>query len=162
TVFRVDIPLSIPSAQISQQPDCQDAAPVPDYDFSGKTILLVEDHQLNILVARKLLEFKHAAVVVAENGQLGLDAFTGAAEGGFDAVLMDIRMPVMDGLSCARRIRALESPWAKRVPIIAMSANAFDEDRQKSAQAGMNAHLSKPIDGELLYRTLYSYFEKED
>ncbi|MEG2119869.1 MAG: response regulator, partial [Pseudoflavonifractor sp.] len=111
------------------------------------------DHPLNIMVAKKLLEFKNATIDVAENGQIGLDKFSAAPER-YDAVLMDIRMPVMDGLECAEAIRTLSSPWAKAVPIIAMSANAFDEDVVKSEHAGMNAHLAKPIEAELLYRTL--------
>ncbi|MEG1579515.1 MAG: response regulator, partial [Oscillospiraceae bacterium] len=77
-----------------------------------------------------------------------------AAPETYDAILMDIRMPVMDGLEAAAAIRKLDSPWAKQVPIIAMSANAFDEDVIKSKNVGMNAHLAKPIEAELLYKTL--------
>ncbi|MEG2199460.1 MAG: response regulator, partial [Anaerovorax sp.] len=124
------------------------------YDFSGKKILLVEDHQLNIMIARKLLEFKNALVHVAENGKIGLELFATAPEHTYDVVLMDIRMPVMDGLQCAAQIRSLDSPWAKKVPIIAMSANAFDEDVMKSKNAGMDAHIAKPIEAELLYQTI--------
>ncbi|MEG1873357.1 MAG: response regulator, partial [Ruthenibacterium sp.] len=154
TTFRVQIPLGI-SAQ-DRQPRQQIAASnvCRSYDFSGKKILLVEDHQLNVMVARKLLEFKNASVEVAENGQIGLELFATAREHTYDAVLMDIRMPVMDGLQATEGIRSLDSPWAKRVPIIAMSANAFDEDLVKSKNAGMNAHLAKPIDADLLYQTL--------
>ncbi|MEG2087989.1 MAG: ATP-binding protein, partial [Angelakisella sp.] len=126
TTFRVQIPLGIP-AQF-QQASCQATAPDIDetYDFSGKMVLLVEDHQLNIMVARNLLEFKNGRVEVAENGQAGLELFAAAAPHYYDAILMDIRMPVMNGLEAAEAIRALDSPWARAVPIIAMSANAFD------------------------------------
>ncbi|MEG0824718.1 MAG: ATP-binding protein [Oscillospiraceae bacterium] len=153
TTFTVKIPLEIPTDS-PEQLFATPCLPPAEYDFTGKRFLLVEDHQLNIMVATKLLEFKHATVDVAENGEIALELFTKAPEGTYDAVLMDIRMPVMDGLEATRRIRGLDSLWAKQVPIIAMSANAFDEDVTKSKQVGMNAHLAKPIDSELLYHTL--------
>lgn len=123
--------------------------------FQGKNILLIEDHPLNIIVAQKMLSSKGCHVVVAENGKMGLDAFLKSNEGEFDAIFMDIRMPVMDGLTCARKIRALVRSDAKKVPIIAMTANAFKEDVDKSIRAGMNGHLAKPIEEDTLFHTLY-------
>ncbi|MEG2529271.1 MAG: PAS domain S-box protein [Anaerovoracaceae bacterium] len=160
TTFRVDIPFEIPEGQAEICLTQWDEGKEVDYDFSGKKILLVEDHELNIIVATKLLEFKNAQVDVAENGQIGFNMFANGPEHNYDAVLMDIRMPIMDGLQCAKKIRRLPGKWAKVVPIIAMSANAFDEDVIKSKKAGMNQHLAKPIDAQLLYRTLYNFFEK--
>ncbi|MEG1895057.1 MAG: response regulator, partial [Oscillospiraceae bacterium] len=123
---------------------------------------LLEDHQLNIMVAKKLLEFKNAKVDVAQNGKIGLDMFAAAPEHTYDAVLMDIRMPVMDGLAAARGIRSLSGNWAKRVPIVAMSANAFDDDVIKSKNAGMDTHLAKPINSELMYETLQQLLTKSE
>ncbi|MEG0998535.1 MAG: ATP-binding protein [Clostridiales bacterium] len=161
TSFYVEIPFGIPPKSPKTE---NNTTPKHSetYDFSGKNILLVEDHHLNIMVAKKLLEFKNAKVTVAENGKIGLETFAAAQECAFDAVLMDIRMPVMDGLESAAAIRSLNSPWAKIVPIIAMSANAFEEDIQKSIDAGMNQHLAKPINVELLYKTLSTLMEKQD
>ena len=88
------------------------------------------------------------------NGKLGLERFAGSKVNTYDAILMDIRMPEMDGLEATERIRALGRPESATIPIIAMSANAFEEDVRKSLNAGMNAHLSKPIDIEALYREL--------
>lgn len=133
------------------------AEPV-EYDFTGKRVLLVEDHMLNIEVAKRLMTAKGMKVEVAENGLAAIESFTLAPLGYFDAILMDIRMPVMDGLTATRAIRQLKKPTAKTVPIIAMSANAFDEDVEKSKAAGMNAHLAKPIEPPILYRTLAEYF----
>ncbi|MEG2407130.1 MAG: response regulator, partial [Clostridiales bacterium] len=160
TSFYVEIPFGIPPKSPKTE---NNTTPKHSetYDFSGKNILLVEDHHLNIMVAKKLLEFKNAKVTVAENGKIGLETFAAAQECAFDAVLMDIRMPVMDGLESAAAIRSLNSPWAKIVPIIAMSANAFEEDIQKSIDAGMNQHLAKPINVELLYKTLSTLMEKQ-
>lgn len=131
------------------------------YDFSYKRILLVEDHILNVEVARRLLQAKGMEVEVAENGLIAIEAFASQPIGYFDAILMDIRMPVMDGLTATRSIRQLRKANAKTIPIIAMSANAFDEDIEKSRLAGMSAHLSKPIEPQLLYDTLAQYLEKE-
>ena len=86
--------------------------------------------------------------------------FEKSSEGYYDAILMDVRMPEMDGLEATKTIRVLERPDAKTVPIIAMTANAFDEDVQRSLQVGMNAHLSKPVEPELLYNTLEEYIKK--
>ena len=91
---------------------------------------------------------------LAENGQIAVDMFSEHAAGYYDAILMDVRMPVMDGLEATRAIRDLDRPDAKSIPIIAMTANAFDEDVKQSLQAGMNAHLSKPVEPERLYETL--------
>lgn len=128
------------------------------FDFTGKRILLVEDHILNVEVARRLLTSKGAEVEVAENGLAAIEIFTTAPTGHFDVILMDIRMPVMDGLTAARSIRQLKKENARSIPIIAMSANAFDEDIEKSRAAGMNGHLAKPIEPQLLYETLQQFF----
>ena len=91
---------------------------------------------------------------LAENGQIALDKFSSHPEGYYDAVLMDMRMPVMGGLEATRAIRALPREDAKKIPIIALTANAFDEDVEKSMMAGLNAHLSKPLQPDLLFETL--------
>ncbi|MEG1176083.1 MAG: ATP-binding protein [Ruthenibacterium sp.] len=154
TVFTVHIPMQTvasPQGKASEENEEEQG----ECDFSGKRILLVEDHPMNILVAQKLLEHRHAMVEVAENGAIALAMFTAMPEYYYDAILMDIRMPVMDGLQATREIRALNGESAKTIPIIAMSANAFDDDLEKSKEAGMNLHLAKPIDAKLLYRALY-------
>lgn len=127
--------------------------------LEGKKVLLCEDHPLNTLVAVKLLEKVGITVVTAENGLIGVNTFADSAENEFNAVLMDIRMPVMDGLEATTKIRALNRQDAKSVPIIAMTANAFAEDRSLSKSAGMNEHLAKPIEPQVLYNTLADYFK---
>ena len=123
-------------------------------DLNGKHILLAEDVEINAEIMKKILEFKGAIADHAANGKICLDMFAKSETGFYDAVLMDVRMPEMDGLEAASEIRKLERPDAKIVPIIALTANAFDEDVQRSLQVGMNAHLSKPVENERLYRTL--------
>lgn len=123
-------------------------------DLSGRRILLAEDVLINAEIMKKLLEIKGANIDNAVNGKIALDMFSQSEQGYYDAVLMDVRMPEMDGLEATKAIRALEHPDAQIIPIIAMTANAFDEDVQRSLQVGMNAHLSKPVEPERLYQTL--------
>ncbi len=127
--------------------------------LEGKKVLLCEDHPLNTLVATKLLEKVGITVVAAENGLIGVNKFAESQENEFAAILMDIRMPIMDGLEATTKIRALNRQDAKSVPIIAMTANAFAEDKSLSKSAGMNEHLSKPIEPQLLYKTLSDYIK---
>lgn len=122
--------------------------------LKDKHILICEDHPLNAEIARRLLEKVGCVVIIAENGQAGVERFSSAAEGTFDAILMDIRMPVMDGITAAKTIRKLNRADAAAIPIIAMTANAYDSDVQQSKEAGMNAHLAKPIDPQTLYETI--------
>ena len=123
-------------------------------DLSGKHILLAEDILINAEIMQEILGMRDMTVDHAENGRIAVEMFAESPTGRYDAVLMDIRMPEMDGLEATRSIRALDHPDAKSVPIIALTANAFDEDVQRSLQAGMNAHLSKPVETEHLYETL--------
>lgn len=125
----------------------------------GRRILLCEDHPMNTKILTKLLAQKEMLVDAAENGQIGLQKFLAAKSGYYDAILMDIRMPVMDGLTATAEIRRSSHPDAKTIPIIAMSANAFLEDAEQSKSAGMNEHLSKPIEPKTLYETLYRYIQ---
>ena len=129
-------------------------------DFTGKKVLLAEDHPLNTLVAKQLLAKKGFTVVHAENGEEALRAFMKSEEEEYDAVLMDIRMPIMDGIEATKKIRDLFRADAKKIPIIAMTANAYDEDRRITKEAGMNAHLAKPIDPQQLFETLDRFINK--
>ncbi|MCI2056384.1 MAG: ATP-binding protein [Oscillibacter sp.] len=130
--------------------------------LNKKRILLCEDHPLNTQIATRLLKKRGMLVECAENGQVAVNRFKQSEIGHFDAILMDIRMPVMDGLMAAKAIRALDRADAKDIPIIAMTANAFDEDVQKSKAAGMNVHLAKPIDPQQMYQTLYDWICGKD
>ncbi|MFZ2755896.1 MAG: transporter substrate-binding domain-containing protein [Atopobiaceae bacterium] len=122
--------------------------------LAGKHVLLCEDHPLNQEIAKSLLEERGMAVDVAEDGREGVEAFGTSPVGGYDAILMDIRMPVMDGYEATRAIRALDRPDAKTVPVIAMTADAFADDVQKAHDAGMDAHVAKPVEPEVLYSAL--------
>ena len=131
-----------------------ESAPKHRAELTGRHILLAEDMMINAEIMKQLLSMKEMKVDHAENGQLVVDMFNASEEDYYDAILMDVRMPVMDGLEATAAIRALERADAKQVPIIAMTANAFDEDVERSLQAGMNAHLSKPVEPDHLYETL--------
>ena len=123
-------------------------------DLKGRRVLLAEDMQVNAEIMMMVLSMREMQVDLAENGRVALEKFEQSPEGTYAAILMDMRMPEMDGLEATRRIRALDRPDAKTIPIIALTANAFDEDVQRSMQAGLNAHLSKPVQPELLFETL--------
>jgi len=123
-------------------------------DIAGKRVLLVEDVPINAEIIVELLKMREMKVDHAENGRIAVDKFAASEPGHYSAVLMDMRMPEMDGLSATVAIRSMDRPDAQTVPVIALTANAFDEDVQKSLQAGLNAHLSKPIDPVVLFETL--------
>ena len=133
-----------------------------EIDFSGKRVLVAEDNAINAEIAKKLLEGRHFTVEVAPNGLKAMEMFVKNPVHYYDVILMDVRMPVMDGLQATSNIRRWDKEDARTIPIVAMTANAFDEDVEKSRAAGMNAHLSKPIEPELLYRTLYRIIYEED
>lgn len=129
--------------------------------FSGRRFLVAEDNALNSEILCELLEMQGAELVVKTDGRQALEAFISAAPGVYDAILMDIQMPEMDGHEATRAIRILERPDAKIIPIIAMTANAFAEDVQKAKDAGMTAHVAKPIDIDVVRVTLERALDKE-
>ena len=150
-------------AEVCENPE-QKATEVPEIDDSlleGKKVLLCEDHPINIQIAKKMLEKKGMIVSCAKNGVEAVRRFEESDENEYDVVLMDILMPGMDGLEATRTIRALERADARMVPIIAMTANAFQEDVRKSLEAGMNGHLAKPVDAKQLFRTLKCCIKSE-
>ncbi len=150
TSFQVE--LRVPLAESLEERSEEDRA--EQYDFSGRKVLVVEDHSMNQMIIAKLLKNKNAEVVLASDGKQGVEVFTSNAPGTFDVILMDVRMPVMNGLEATEKIRAMDREDAKKIPILAMTANAYDEDREKSSKVGMNGHLVKPIDVKILYREL--------
>ncbi len=134
-------------------------------DLKDKNILLAEDVMINAEIMKEIVGIKGANIDHAENGIKVLEMFSASEPGHYSAILMDVRMPEMDGLEATERIRSLDRPDGGTIPIIALTANAFDEDVQRSLQAGMNAHLSKPVEPEFLYQTLEELIwdaEKED
>ncbi|WP_455619500.1 response regulator [Eisenbergiella sp.] len=151
------------SKALGEKEEKEEKAEVIAYDFTGKRVLLAEDNQINTEVAVMLLESRGFTVDTAENGLRALEMFSKSPEGYYHVILMDIRMPLMDGLTAAMNIRHLSNADAAKIPIIAMTANAFDDDIEKSKAAGMNAHLAKPIEPERMFHTLYDFiFGKED
>ncbi|MDD2968116.1 MAG: response regulator [Lachnospiraceae bacterium] len=132
-------------------------ADIQEEKLVGKRILIVEDHPLNAQIVKRLLEKKNAIIYQAEDGKIALDKFETSRDGFFDAILMDIRMPNMNGLDATRAIRALDRTDAKKIPIIAMTANAYAKDVEACKEAGMNVHLGKPIEPEKMYKALCDY-----
>ena len=126
-------------------------------DFKGKRILLVEDNELNREIAQSVLDELGFIVDTAEDGSVALDTLKAAKSGIYDLILMDVQMPVMDGLETTRHIRAMNNDYFKNVPIIAMTANAFEEDRKAAMDAGINEHVAKPIDVEKLKKVLKKF-----
>ena len=147
--FTVTLPV-----QETEPPEKAAPQSLPDVSLRGRRILVAEDNAINTQVARRILEAQGCIVEAVENGRLAVESVAHSSAHNYDAVLMDIRMPEMDGLEATRAIRALPQPDAETLPIIAMTANAYDEDIRACREAGMNAHLGKPIDTALLLRTL--------
>ena len=129
------------------------------WDFTGKHILVCEDNDINAKIISTLLEKAGCIVDIAENGKVGVELFEVSKEHYYDAVLMDIRMPVMDGLEAAKRIRHSGHTDGQTIIIIAISANAYAEDKNASMNAGMNAHLTKPIERNELFQLLKELLE---
>ena len=153
TQFLIEIEFDVADArEITETPTA-----IEQDTLAGKRVLLCEDHPLNAQIATKLLEKKGLLVEYAENGQVAVQLFEQSEPGYYDAVLMDIRMPVMDGLTATKIMRGMDRADAKKIPILAMTANAFDEDVQKSKAAGMSAHLAKPIEPKKLYEALCAF-----
>ena len=131
-------------------------------DFIGKRLLLVEDNMVNMEIANMILQDNGFAVETAENGKIALDMVSSSEPGYYDAVLMDIQMPIMDGYEATREIRALSNKDLANIPILAMTANAFKEDERAVMEAGMQAHIAKPVDVDQLLKTLASVLRKTD
>ena len=128
-------------------------------DLTGRRVLLAEDVAVNAEIMMMVLAMREIDADLAENGRIAVDKFLEHPAGYYDAILMDMRMPEMDGLEATRTIRACGREDAKKIPIIALTANAFDEDVQRSLQAGLNAHLSKPVEPDALFETLETLIE---
>ena len=143
-----------------EQTDADDETAEP-FDTSGKRLLLVEDNAINMEIVNMILTQAGYAVETAENGQIALDMISGSADGYYDAVLMDIQMPVMDGYTATGKIRSLENKALAKIPILAMTANAFKEDADAAIEAGMQAHIAKPIDADLLLKTLAAILSRK-
>ena len=125
----------------------------------GRRLLLAEDNELNAEIIQMLLQMRDMKVDIAVNGRLCVEKFTASPEWHY-AILMDMRMPEMDGLQATEAIRALKRADAGRIPIIALTANAFNEDVMHSLQSGLNAHLTKPVEPEMLYKTLIAFLSR--
>jgi CheY-like chemotaxis protein len=148
TEFTIDLPI--------REGGKETAEPVqhPDQQLKGKHILLCEDNRMNTEIACAILEDCSIRVDTAADGLEGVQKFAASVPGGYDAVLMDLRMPVLDGIEAAGRIRSMERADAKSIPIIAMTADAFEDDLKQCRQAGMNGHVLKPIDPKKLIAVL--------
>ena len=151
SVVRITLPIQIDEDQTGQSEEEER----DDYSqIAGMRVLLVEDNEINCEIMEFMLNEAGAEVVTAHDGKAAVDAFTAAGAGSFDCVLMDLMMPVMSGYEAARVIRSLDRPDAKTVPIIALSANAFEEDVALAKDAGMNEHLAKPVDMRKMFRAM--------
>jgi CheY-like chemotaxis protein len=149
TKFTLEIPM-----EVAAQESVGSTMPEEDVDLQGMKVLLVEDNELNREIAQELLEDKGVLVTAAENGKIAVEIFERSEPGTFDLILMDIVMPVMNGLTAARTIRESGKADAKTIPILAMTANAYEEDIRQTQAAGMNKHISKPIEAKKLYSEL--------
>jgi CheY-like chemotaxis protein len=154
SAFTVDLPFRV-DADREEEPE--EAMEDQLVDLTGMKVLLVEDNELNLEIAREILQAEGIRITVAANGEEAVERFKESEEGEFDLVLMDIMMPVMNGYEASQTIRSLDRQDAKNVPIVAMTANAYEEDVKNAFSAGMNAHIPKPVDVDLLIQVLGRY-----
>jgi CheY-like chemotaxis protein len=155
TEFTVEIPFVI-NREVEQ-----DEAQAPDdFSLAGYRILLVEDNELNAEIAEEILKDAGAEVTVAQNGKIAVDICAKSEKSYFDLILMDIMMPEMDGLTATRTLRSLDREDMKTIPVIAMTANAFAEDRKAALEAGMNGYVTKPINVSALMKEIQENFKK--
>lgn len=154
--FTVVIPF-----RLDRQAKAQEKEEAADADITGLRILVAEDNELNMEIARFILEDCGALVEPVSNGLEAVHKFEASDEETFDVILMDIMMPVMDGITATKTIRAMERPDAKTIPIIAMTANAFKEDEEKCMATGMNEHLAKPLEEDKVVRAIYENIVKK-
>jgi CheY-like chemotaxis protein len=138
-------------------PDAIDQKNVETHSLKGMKVLLVEDNEMNREIAEELLTEQGIIVDMAEDGDIAVDKLNKAAPGDYDLILMDVQMPRMNGYEATRAIRKLDNPQKASIPIIAMTANAFEEDKKNAFDAGMNGHLAKPIDAQKLIQTLTDF-----
>ena len=157
TTFTITIPFEI---DIHYTADSMDEQEIQEVDVSGVRVLLAEDNELNMEIARFILENAGMEVTTVFNGKEAVDTFSASEENQFGLILMDVMMPVMDGLTAARTIRAMKRMDARKVPIFAMTANAFADDIEESRKAGMNEHLSKPLDEDRMIRVIRQYMAR--
>lgn len=148
STFSFSIPLKLGENKAEEEKE-------EEISFKGCRILVVEDNELNAEIAMTLLEERDFTVDCVYNGAEAVERMGTTSPGTYDVILMDIMMPVMDGLEATRVIRSMEREDCHMIPIVAMSANAFDDDLRKSVECGMNGHLSKPVEVDKLYRTLH-------
>ena len=153
TTFVITIPFKI-NSEIDR---CEDTQEFSLHALDGFNILLVEDNELNMEIAEFSLQNAGAKITKAWNGQEAVEIFQASSIGDFDVILMDVMMPVMDGYKATKTIRALSREDAKTIPIVAMTANAFLDDIRRSREAGMNEHLSKPLDMQKVAQTVYRF-----
>ena len=156
TVFVVEIPCEI---NINADDEQEEKAAVID-NLSGLNILVVEDNKINAEIAEYILEKSGAQVTLANNGKDAVDMFFESPENYYDIILMDVMMPVMNGYEATRNIRKLQRKDAAKIPIIAMTANAFTKDKQDAIDAGMNEHVAKPLDINQLLEIISRYKHK--
>lgn len=154
TTFYIEL-----TADIAKKEEVQKKIEITRTSFYNKKVLLCEDHPLNAKIIIKMLEKKEMQVDLAENGQKGVDLFEKSDEYYYDLILMDIRMPVLNGLEATKIIRALKRQDALSIPIIALTANAYDMDVQSCLEAGMNLHLAKPVDADILFYSIQQLFD---
>ena len=154
SAFTVTVPLMVSERSFDDKKESEEIPADIEQILSGKRILMAEDVDQNAEILADLLDLEGVLSARARNGEDAVSMFSKSKPGFYSAILMDVRMPVMDGLEAARAIRVLGHPDAKRIPIIAMTANVFDEDEERSMAAGMDAHLSKPVEPDRLYETM--------
>ena len=130
--------------------------------LKGLHFLAAEDNEINAEILAELLEIEEASCEIVQNGQLAIERFMNAKENEFDAILMDVQMPVMNGYEAAIKIRALDREDAKNIIIIAMTANAFAEDEKEALEAGMNVHMAKPINIDILKKIVKQYVKRKE
>ena len=152
TEFKIELYVELAEAPAKKQ-----EVNLSEKSLKGMHLLLVEDNELNLYVAKTVLEKLFCEVDTAENGEEAIQKFEQSDEEYYDAILMDVHMPVMDGLEATRHIRALARKDAASVPVIAMTADVFDKERQQTRDSGMNSHLAKPIEPAVLYEVLSGY-----